>query len=94
MRPGQAAPECLVPPSLNIQAQHASMRPGQAAPECWHHPLYKTWLSMASMRPGQAAPECLKKEAASYDETTGFNEAGAGCPGMPCFVHVDTALSS
>ena len=37
----------------------------------------------ASMRPGQAAPECQSFEFTVQVQQRGFNEAGAGCPGMP-----------
>ena len=34
------------------------------------------------MRPGQAAPEFLNVAEASQIVRRGFNEAGAGCPGI------------
>ena len=35
------------------------------------------------MRPGQAAPECEPFAELGGAMVDGFNEAGAGCPGMP-----------
>ena len=35
------------------------------------------------MRPGQTAPECASSRAVRDGRSTGFNEAGADCPGMP-----------
>ena len=37
----------------------------------------------ASMRPGQAAPEFPAPLAAELSASECFNEAGAGCPGIP-----------
>ena len=36
----------------------------------------------ASMRPGQAAPEFFQFVPCRYRAPVGFNEAGAGCPGI------------
>ena len=108
MRPGQAAPECILissrshrltacfneagagcpgmpslPPLPSLHRRNASMRPGQAAPECvggFSHSL--DFGEVASMRPGQAAPECLPRLSCALPTSQGFNEAGAGCPGM------------
>ena len=38
------------------------------------------------MRPGQAAPEFTRCLSAALSSIRGFNEAGAGCPG----IHVQT----
>ena len=35
------------------------------------------------MRPGQAAPEFLRNPELDLHSTASFNEAGAGCPGIP-----------
>ena len=35
------------------------------------------------MRPGQAAPEFFPSPNSMYRERSCFNEAGAGCPGIP-----------
>ena len=35
------------------------------------------------MRPGQAAPEFVVKTLDDISQATRFNEAGAGCPGIP-----------
>ena len=35
------------------------------------------------MRPGQAAPECCRGRRSRLQALSRFNEAGAGCPGMP-----------
>ena len=61
------------------------MRPGQAAPEFFEVRIAKGDLIHASMRPGQAAPEFVSGgDCASARLTPSFNEAGAGCPGIPC----------
>ena len=36
------------------------------------------------MRPGQTAPECKQWFASISTTCSGFNEAGADCPGMHC----------
>ena len=64
------------------QSLVASMRPGQAAPECLFCDGGRWSFYAASMRPGQAAPECLTPEITFASSLSGFNEAGAGCPGM------------
>ena len=61
----------------------ASMRPGQTAPECIDSvTALDSMIESASMRPGQTAPECGRCRAASWWTCSGFNEAGADCPGM------------
>ena len=58
------------------------MRPGQTAPECPYADIMQAQIGFASMRPGQTAPECKSKEMPIGRICTGFNEAGADCPGM------------
>ena len=82
MRPGQAAPEFAINSQWRYWRDGASMRPGQAAPE------FMNWIpndqmdSNASMRPGQAAPEFSAPHRQQRLFGFGFNEAGAGCPGI------------
>ena len=39
------------------------------------------------MRPGQTAPECNTALNVQYLTASGFNEAGADCPGMQiCYI--------
>ena len=42
------------------------------------------------MRPGQAAPEFSGTGSDADDSTQRFNEAGAGCPGIPLNAAVHT----
>ena len=59
------------------------MRPGQAAPVFCDRADEQDLRRVASMRPGQAAP--VFKPYATFDRAVKlrFNEAGAGCPGIP-----------
>ena len=59
------------------------MRPGQAAPVFQEiYNILNTAIS-ASMRPGQAAPVFEGYVEFSSHRPSRFNEAGAGCPGIP-----------
>ena len=83
MRPGQAAPvfRCMEVAAAAIW--RASMRPGQAAPVFADFPAPIRPRRRASMRPGQAAPVFQLPLVNVVGEINGFNEAGAGCPGIP-----------
>ena len=60
------------------------MRPGQAAPEFSDLGVIdEAGLLDASMRPGQAAPEFEASMPTVPSSCKRFNEAGAGCPGIP-----------
>ena len=83
MRPGQTAPECESAGTLREMGDRASMRPGQTAPECRRNGRLRELEEGASMRPGQTAPECDISSGRVRVKNSGFNEAGADCPGMP-----------
>ena len=59
------------------------MRPGQAAPEFNEAECQYPSSMNASMRPGQAAPEFAVTTQHTLYTSPRFNEAGAGCPGIP-----------
>ena len=60
----------------------ASMRPGQAAPVFDSRDGIAPLDPHASMRPGQAAPVFSSVFLSLIPFSPGFNEAGAGCPGI------------
>ena len=82
MRPGQAAPEFDGLREAGDLDAFASMRPGQAAPEFDLRGAWNNSIWHASMRPGQAAPEFSPRLLPARAAISGFNEAGAGCPGI------------
>ena len=59
------------------------MRPGQAAPVFQLGLVGGGGNPIASMRPGQAAPVFRSANARIACFAYRFNEAGAGCPGIP-----------
>ena len=83
MRPGQAAPVFERHRADEKTPALTSMRPGQAAP------VFDEWVlrgaedGSTSMRPGQAAPVFRRGGSATASAVRHFNEAGAGCPGIP-----------
>ena len=83
MRPGQAAPVFSGPGRRQNQDHAASMRPGQAAPVFGRDQQGRGGRSAASMRPGQAAPVFRYTVSTCPCCRRCFNEAGAGCPGIP-----------
>ena len=82
MRPGQAAPVFNPLARKRQRRAAASMRPGQAAPVFLVLPGLQRRLGPASMRPGQAAPVFRFQTPRGGTDSGGFNEAGAGCPGI------------
>ena len=83
MRPGQAAPVFDDDFVETLFEERASMRPGQAAPVFRREGSGSPAAGGASMRPGQAAPVFGADEGRLNAQFLGFNEAGAGCPGIP-----------
>ena len=85
MRPGQAAPVFGLARRGDRPRRTASMRPGQAAPVFRGGGLVAPAETPASMRPGQSAPVFAVPFCLHALPSGGFNEAGAGCPGIHAF---------
>ena len=64
-----------------VAGDRASMRPGRNAPENGAIGDVDVDVASASMRPGRNAPENSGIRVRSPASSSGFNEAGAKCPG-------------
>ena len=91
MRPGQAAPVFQAVPRRRhqfVRSRACFNEAGAGCPGIPRRPLVSRSGcrdSTASMRPGQAAPvfQLHPASAGTQGEYSCFNEAGAGCPGIP-----------